>query len=193
MFAPFVCFRRRFLVLQGLCVMAPRYLGHPAATKRLLQLTGFSCYGTVRIGRAIRTFDTRAFGASRGLLTFTAPVRYAPGHVLKGAPMKARPLTDDDRARIARARFSTPSPTPQGVPANRIALVPKIVALLKTTNRPTCQACFRAPRNVFQKPYRKRMELRLVGDRLVWAHCSIIRPCDEARLRAFCEANGLTI
>ena len=106
--------------------------------------------------------------------------------------MPARPLTQDDRERMLRARTVEPAPTPQGVRSGVIALVPRIVALLKPKNRPVCPACLVPARNVFQKPIKHRMDLRLIGGRFVWAHCSIIRPCDEARLAAFCEANGLT-
>jgi hypothetical protein len=105
----------------------------------------------------------------------------------------AKQLTDDQRQRIRRATFVAPAPTPQGVSASIIALVPQIVALLKPKNRPWCPACYVAPRNRFQKPIRRRMEFRLIGDRFVWSHCSIIRPCDKARLASFCEAHGIVI
>jgi hypothetical protein len=93
---------------------------------------------------------------------------------------------------MERAKRPPTAPLLQGVPAARIELVGKIVALLRPKNRPVCPACYH-PATVFKRSYRKRMELRMVGEHFVWAHCSIFRPCNEARLAAFCEANGLSL
>ena len=93
-------------------------------------------------------------------------------------------LTDDERLSIRRARRVDPAPTPTGIPASLIALIPEITALLTPRNRPRCPVCSKRRRPV-------RMDLRLIGTAVVWTHCRVILPVDRERFAAFLESHGL--